>query len=137
MNPRNSIPERKNSHFFPFASNSCSASVVPAARTSFSYVEEDVRFHLRHLPPETTDALVERLRRFEPDVFETRDTPRPPPRRQLDLDVTLKDDTPIYKRPYAVAPHHIQELDRQIQVLLKAGIIRHSVSEYGSPVLFA
>ena len=111
--------------------------VVPAARTSFSYVEEDVRFHLRHLPPETTDALVKRLRRFEPDVFETRDTPRPPPRRQLDLDVTLKDDTPIYKRPYAVAPHHIQELDRQIQVLLKAGIIRHSVSEYGSPVLFA
>ena len=44
---------------------------------------------------------------------------------------------PVSRRPYPVAPHHLPELDRQISVLLEAGIIRRSVSSYAAPVLFA
>ena len=111
--------------------------VVPDEKASFTFVEEEVRTQLAHLPSATRDAVLARLRQFEPDVFESRTMPRPPPRRQVDLDVTLRDEVPVYKRAYAVAPHHVAELDRQIDVLLKAGIIRHSVSAYGSPALFA
>merc|ERR1712127_124501 len=72
-----------------------------------------------------------------PHVFETRTMPRAPPHRKVDLDVTLRDAEPVYRRPYPVAAHHMQELNRQIKVLLDAGIIRSSASAYGAPVLFA
>lgn len=81
--------------------------------------------------------MVQRLRAFEGDVFETRSMPRLPPFRQLDLDITVRPGSePIHLRPYTVAPHLLPELDRQIQ-LLDAGIIRPSISPYAAPVLFA
>ena len=40
-------------------------------------------------------------------------------------------------RPYPVAPQHLPELNRQIEVLERAEIIRRSKSLYGTPVLFA
>ena len=40
-------------------------------------------------------------------------------------------------RPYPVAPQHLPELNRQITVLERAGIICRSKSLYGAPVLFA
>ena len=40
-------------------------------------------------------------------------------------------------RSYPVAPQHLPELNRQIEVLERAGIIRRSKSLYGAPVLFA
>ena len=113
------------------------AGLVPEERTSFSFVEADVRRSLRHLPPDLLQQVVGRLQGYEHDVFESRTMPRAPPHRKLDLDITLRDDEPCYKRPYPVAAHHMAELDRQIAVLLKAGIIRHSVSAYGAPTLFA
>ena len=56
--------------------------------------------------------------------------------RQLDMDITeTADARPVDMRHYPVAPQHMPELERQIKVLLNAGIIRESVSLYASPVL--
>ena len=74
------------------------------------------------------------LRGYEETVFETRTMPRMPPRRELDMDImeTLG-ARPVLGRPYPVSLQHLP----QIAALLKAGIIRWSVSLYASPVLFA
>jgi len=64
--------------------------------------------------------------------------PRMPPRRELDKDITETSGArPVSGCPYPVSPQHLPELERQITALLKAGIIRRSVSLYASPVLFA
>ena len=112
--------------------------LVPEPTASFEFVEREVRQHLSHLPDQQVEDVLARLRVFESDVFETRVMPRLPPRRELDLDITERPGSrPVARRPYSVAPQHLPELDRQIQVLLGAGIIRRSVSAYAAPVLFA
>ena len=112
--------------------------LVPEPTASFQFVEREVRRHLSHLPAQQVEDVLKRLRVFEPDVFETRVMPRLPPHRELDLDITERPGSrPVARRPYSVAPQHLSELDRQIQVLLSAGIIRRSVSAYAAPVLFA
>jgi len=78
------------------------------------------------------------LRGYEETVFETRTMPRMPPRRELDMDITeTLGARPVLGRPHPVSLKHLPELERQIAALLKAGIIRWSVSLYASPVLFA
>lgn len=112
--------------------------ITPSQRSSFSFVEEDVRTHLAHLPAEQLDCIVQRLREFEGDVFETRTQPRPPPVRP-GFDVPIVErvgSEPPARRPYPVAPHHQPELDRQVKALFDAGIIRRSNSSYSAPVLF-
>ena len=112
--------------------------VETAPASSFQFVEREVRQHLSHLSEDRINSVLQRLRVFEDDVFETRTMPRLPPHRQLDLDITeVPGSKPIARRPYPVAPHHLPELDWQISVLLEAGIIRRSVSPYAAPVLFA
>ena len=111
--------------------------IAPALRTSFSFVEDEVRVHLAHLPTAQIDEVVQRLQAFEGDVFETRTQPRPPPVREFDVPIVEKTGSePPARRPYPVAPHHQPELDRQIKALLAAGIIRRSFSPYSAPVLF-
>jgi hypothetical protein len=74
---------------------------------------------------------------FEGNVFETRTQPRPPPVRPFDVPIVERPGSvPPARRPYPVAPHHQPELDRQVQALLDAGLIRRSRSEYSAPVLF-
>jgi hypothetical protein len=55
--------------------------IAPSDRSSFSFVEDDVRLDLAYLPMVQVDAIVQLLRAFEGDVFETRTQPRPPPPR--------------------------------------------------------
>jgi len=112
--------------------------ITPPEQSSFSFVENDVRLHLAHLPTGQIDAIVQRLQRFEGDVFETRTQPRPPPVRPgFDVPITERlGSEPPARRPYPVAPHHQPELDRQVKTLLDAGIIRRSSSPYSAPVLF-
>ena len=111
---------------------------VTPGQPSFEFVEADVRAQLAALPEEQIDAIVARLRVFEPDVFESRAMPRPAPSRQFDVGISEKPGSePPARRPYPVAPHHQAELDRQVQVLLDAGIVRRSSSCYAAPVLFA
>ena len=102
---------------------------VTPGQPSFEFVEADVRAQLAALPEEQIDAIVARLRVFEPDVFETMAMPRPAPSRQFDVGISEKTGSePPARRPYPVAPHHQAELDRQVQVLLDAGIVRRSSS---------
>jgi hypothetical protein len=112
--------------------------ISPSERSSFSFVEEDVRVHLAYLPGVQIDAIVQRLREFEGDVFETRTQPRPPPVRPgFDVPIIEKAGSePPACRPYPVAPHHQPELDCQVKALFDAGIIRCSSSNYSAPVLF-
>jgi hypothetical protein len=42
----------------------------------------------------------------------------------------------VARRSYRVAPHHKAELNRQLDLLVEAGIIRKSYSPYASPCLF-
>ena len=112
--------------------------LVREPTSSFEFVEREVRHHLAHLGDDQIEAVLARLRVFESDVFETRTMPRLPPLRELDLDITERPGSrPVARRAYPVAPQHRAELDRQINVLLEAGIIRRSVSPYAAPVLFA
>ena len=64
--------------------------------------------------------------------------PRLAPNRHWDLDITkMEGARPQAGRPYPVAPQYLPELNRQIEVLERAGITRPSKSLYGAPVLFA
>ena len=105
---------------------------------SYDFVTSEVRTQLAHLPLEQVDEILTLLSGFESTVFETREIPRMPPPRQLDMDITETPDArPVAMRHYPVVPQHMPELEPQIKALLDAGIIRGSVSLYTSPVLFA
>ena len=74
---------------------------------------------------------------YEDDVFEQRDMPRPPPARALDLEINEREGAlPQHRQSYRVAAHHQGEMERQIGILLKGGIIRESTSPYSASVLF-
>jgi len=107
---------------------------------SFDFVTSEVHTQLAHLPLEQVDKILTLLCGFESTVFETRTMSRMPPPRQLDMDITETPDArSVVMRHYPIAPQHMSELDsmeRQIKVLLDAGIIRESVSLFASPVLF-
>jgi len=107
--------------------------LVPSAKASFSYIRDEVATHLAEETLATREEVLLCLGVFESTVFETRVMPRAPPHRALDLDVTLHAGTePITRRPYPVAAHRQTELQRQTDVLLDAGIIRHSVSPFAA-----
>jgi len=111
---------------------------TPPDRSSFDFVTSEVRAQLGHLSFQKQEDILTLLWVYEDTVFETRTMPRMSPRRELDIDITETPGArPVSGRPYPVSPQHLPELDRQIAVLLKAGIIQRSVSLYASPVLFA
>ena len=74
-----------------------------------------------------------------PSFFSPPPGPNTPPSSPLlDLEINLKPGLmQTHQRPYKVAPQHVPELQRQLDVLLHAGIIRRSLSQYIVPVLFA
>ncbi len=76
-------------------------------------MEDDVRVHLAYLPTVQVNDIVQVLRMFEGDVFETRTQPRP-------TTVLPGFDVPIIEKPgsehparwqYQVAPHHQPEFE--------------------------
>jgi hypothetical protein len=59
-----------------------------------------------------------------------------PPSRQYDHHIPLVPGArPVSMRPYRVAPALKSELEKQIQELLKQGVITHSNSAFASPVI--
>jgi hypothetical protein len=59
-----------------------------------------------------------------------------PPRRRYDHHIPLVPGArPVSKCPYRVAPELKTEIERQVQELLDQGVITHSSSAFGSPVL--
>ena len=103
-------------------------------------MEAEVQEQLSHLYRQKQDTIVGILGTYEPTIFETREVPRlaPPWHRHWDLNITeMEGARPQAGRPYPVAAQHLPELNRQIEDLERAGIIRRSKSLYGTPVLFA
>ncbi len=61
-----------------------------------------------------------------------------PQDREIEFRIELAPGTtPIYKKPYRMAPSELIELKKQIKELLEKGYIRASSSPWGSPILFA
>src|SRR3954466_8501970 len=71
-----------------------------------------------------------------PDVF-PKELPGIPPVREVEFVIDLKPGTvSIAKRPYKMPPHHILELEKEIDEALQKGFIRPSSSAWGTPSLF-
>jgi hypothetical protein len=71
-----------------------------------------------------------------PDVF-LEELPGLPPDRDVKFAIELILGTaPISRRPYRMPPNELAELKKQLQELLKKGLIRPSLSEWGCPALF-
>jgi hypothetical protein len=54
----------------------------------FSCIELEVHTNLAHMPVAVLEGLIQRLRTYEPTVFETRKLSRLDPHRGLDMDIT-------------------------------------------------
>jgi hypothetical protein len=70
------------------------------------------------------------------DVFPD-ELPGLPPDRDVEFTIELIPRiAPISRRPYRMPPNDLAELKKQLQDLLKKGLIRPSSSEWGCPALF-
>ncbi|XP_038979199.1 uncharacterized protein LOC120109538 [Phoenix dactylifera] len=59
-----------------------------------------------------------------------------PPPRSFDHPIRLKNEaTPVNVPPYRYAHFQKEEIERQVEEMLKQGLIRHSTSPFSSPVL--
>jgi hypothetical protein len=59
-----------------------------------------------------------------------------PPHRQYDHAVTLEEGaSPPNVKPYRYSPMQKDEIERQVQEMLRTGVITHSMSPYAAPVL--
>ena len=71
------------------------------------------------------------------DLFPSKLPYGPPPKRQLDHEIHLvPGEEPPYNSPYRLSSIEMEELRRQVEVLLEQGWIRPSSSPFGAPVLF-
>ena len=70
------------------------------------------------------------------DVF-SKELPGLPSERELDFTIELKPGAkPISKTPYRITMPELCELQMQLKEILDLGLIRHSVSPWGAPVIF-
>ena len=77
---------------------------------------------------------LEALLQMYPEVFQ--ELTELPPRRTHDHAITLKPGTePVNVRPYKYAYHHKDEIEKQVNELLQAGVIRQSTSPFSSHVI--
>jgi hypothetical protein len=80
---------------------------------------------------------IEELSKAYPNVFKGVIDSLPPLRTSVEdmivLDPQIKVDA---KPPYKMSPLELRELRRQLDILLKQGLIEPTSSEYGTPVLF-
>lgn len=79
------------------------------------------------------DQIQKLLSKFHAVFVEPTDLPPP---REYDHAIPLKADAaPFNARPYRYSPAHKDEIERQVAVMPKAGIIVPSMSPFASPVL--
>ncbi|XP_071683402.1 uncharacterized protein [Lolium perenne] len=71
-----------------------------------------------------------------PEVFPD-ELPGMPPDRDIEFIIELVPGTaPIAQRPYRMNPQELVELKKQLNDMLRKGLIRPSASPWGSPVIF-
>jgi hypothetical protein len=108
-----------------------------ATTSTFSFIELEVNTNLAHVPTAVREGVIQRLRTYEPTVFETRKLSRLASRRGLDMDITeYPGARPVVRRSYRVVPQHRAGLNRQLDLWMEEGIIRKSYNPYASPCLF-
>jgi hypothetical protein len=74
------------------------------------------------------------LEEFE-DVFKK--VPGLPPKRDIDFSINLMPGAaPVSKTPYIMSTLELNELQMQLEEILRKGYICPSVSPWGAPVLF-
>ena len=60
-----------------------------------------------------------------------------PPDRDIEFIIELVPGTgPIAQKPYRMNPQELEELKKQLDDMLRKGLIRPSASPWGSPVIF-
>src|ERR1700734_2311691 len=70
------------------------------------------------------------------EVFRDELPDRLPPQRPIDHAIDTGNEAPINRSAYALLVAQIKEQTRQVEALLKRGLIRESTSPWGAPVLF-
>lgn len=55
----------------------------------------------------------------------------------IEMDIILKDETPIYTKPRRASPKERKEIEAQVEQWLEDGVIRPSYSDFAAQVLFA
>ena len=92
--------------------------------------------HIQKADPEVRASLKGILEDYH-DIFPSKLPYGPPPKRQLDHEIdTVPGEAPPHKSPYRLSSTEMEELRRQVELLLEQGWIRPSSSPYGAPVLF-
>jgi hypothetical protein len=91
-------------------------------------VVPDFRNH-QQLPPKIQKLLLQFA-----DVFATQ-VSFPPPRTWKHTIPLVSGAAPFFIRPYRYAPVLKDEIERQVQDMLSAGLIQSSTSPFSSPVL--
>ena len=92
--------------------------------------------HIQKADPEVRASLRGILEDYR-DIFPSKLPYGPPPKRQLDHEIeTVPGEAPPHKSPYRLSSTEMEELRRQVELLLEQGWIRPSSSPYGAPVLF-
>src|SRR5436309_2681894 len=81
-------------------------------------------------------AKLRKLLKETKDVFRRELPEGLSPRRSIDHAIETDDASPANKHAYPLSAKQLQEQTRQIEELLKRGLIRESVSPWGAPVLF-
>jgi len=81
------------------------------------------------------NAWADQFEKMYPDVFKGTITSLPPERDVQNI-IETGDAGPVSRPPYRMSPLELKELKRQIDDLLKKGLIEPCSSEWGSPVLF-
>lgn len=62
--------------------------------------------------------------------------PKPINKSPIELEIILKDDTPVFSRPRRLALCERIEVDKQVEIWLRDGVIQPSNSDYSSRVLY-
>jgi hypothetical protein len=71
------------------------------------------------------------------DVFPV-DQPGLPPELSVAMEIELEEGAkPVSKPAFRLSPAEMDELKKQLSILLEKGLVRPSVSPWGAPVLFA
>ncbi|KAL1925879.1 hypothetical protein VTP01DRAFT_7269 [Rhizomucor pusillus] len=85
----------------------------------------------KHIVTESLKDLIDEYK----DVFQE-ELPGLPPEREVEHVIDTGDAKPISRPPFRMSPLELDEVRRQLDELLKRGLIRPSASPWGAPVLF-
>jgi hypothetical protein len=79
---------------------------------------------------------IQRILNKYKDVFRMELPTKLPPKREFEHEIETGDAKPVNVHAYPLSQRHMEEQQRQVEDLLKKGVIRTSSSPWGFPVLF-